>query len=211
MTPQASTLGTCALCLTPNCQLQRSHFFPAAAYKHLREPTTKNPNPVWTGIKGAVQTSYQVQDYLLCFKCEQRLRSGGEDWVMQNCWHRDGAFPLQARLRAATPDAQTPRTDFFCASKIREINVKTLSYFAGSIFWRASVHHWRTGGSAASLYGSLGPYEEAFRQYLLGCASFPEHTVLQVGIAKTTQGAASCGLVFPVHGPRLPTCLSYKF
>ena len=46
-----TTLGKCRLCLNDRVQLRNSHFFPAAAYKIMREFTVregrfKNPNPV---------------------------------------------------------------------------------------------------------------------------------------------------------------------
>lgn len=58
-----------------------------------------------------------------------------------------------------------------------EVNVPALTYFAASIFWRGSIHPWRSDGTRPV---PLGPYEEPLRQYLLGEADFPEAMTLSV-------------------------------
>jgi hypothetical protein len=54
-----------------------------------------------------------------------------------------------------------------------------LSYFAASMFWRASVYPWNEDGSIPV---PLGPFREPFRQYLMGLAHFPQHCVLWVAV-----------------------------
>lgn len=212
MAKSTNQSDTCPLCLTPCCLLQKSHLFPAAAYKRMRGTSSGNQNPVWTGPrKEAIQTSYQIQDYLLCSACEQRLRANGEDWMMRNCWHPDGRFPLQEILKKTTPDEQSEHTKLFCASKISEINVAAITYFAASIFWRASVHNWDTGATADSLKGLLGPYEEQFRRYLMGLDTFPEHAAVWVAVPSTLEEASCSGVMGPNRGKRHSSCTTHEF
>jgi len=49
--------------------------------------------------------SFQVSEYLLCPACEERLRLGGEDWVLANGCRGPKTFPLQSVLAGATPVA----------------------------------------------------------------------------------------------------------
>src|SRR5258708_37726891 len=125
-------IGTCGLCRTPNSKLQRSHMYPAAAYKRMRNPAANNAHPVLVTPKVALQISSQTQDYFLCWNCEQLLRANGEDWMMRNCWQSDGTFPLQRALQHSVPDAASPVTMMYAASKIKEIDIKKLAYFAVS-------------------------------------------------------------------------------
>jgi hypothetical protein len=80
--------GICKLCLR-NKDLQDSHLLPAAAYARLRGTTPGEENPIFVssprGVEEAVmlQKSKQVQDYVLCWDCEQLLCNRGEDWVLE--------------------------------------------------------------------------------------------------------------------------------
>jgi hypothetical protein len=204
-------VGMCALCLQPNSELQKSHLFPAAAYKRLRDPISSNPNPLWTTHKFAVQTSSQTQDYLLCWTCEQTLRANGEDWVMQNCWHRDGSFPLQEALERATPYQVSSWSRLYHATEIPSIQVDRLAYFGASIFWRASAHNWRTGKTKGSTKGLLGPYENDFREYLLGKQHFPESAALWVAVTQTEDTAITANVLEPMRGRPVASCKVQKF
>jgi hypothetical protein len=174
-------IGQCALCLTKAAELQDSHYLPAGVYRVLRDETSPdgNPNPILLGQESAVQTSKQITDYLLCRECEQRLNRNGESYFLQICWRRNG-FRLHAILDSATPAFVTDRFRIYAAAKIPEINVEAISYFAASVFWRASVHHWKRYEDAQI---DLGPYEEQLRKYLMGDADFPNDCTLWVSVS----------------------------
>ena len=203
--------GTCPMCLKENCDLQKSHLCPAAAFKRLRNPESPNPNPMWSTSKFALQTSNQTQDYLLCWDCEQRLRRNGEDWVMENCWHRDGRFPLQQALEGSPPEMLTPNARLYRACDIPAISIDQLAYFAASVFWRASVHNWRTGKIRGETKGMLGPYEEQFRKYLMGEMQFPEDAALWVAVTVSKTLDIAAGVFEPVKSRPDPTCKVHKF
>jgi hypothetical protein len=80
--------GTCRLCRKTS-DLQDSHLVPKAFYKLARAAGDKNPNPIVVTPKLQIKTSKQVSDYLLCRECEVRFNRGGEQWVIENCWHAE--------------------------------------------------------------------------------------------------------------------------
>ena len=45
----------------------------------------------------------QATAYLLCGECEERFNSGGETWVLKNCWHSEVDFQLRSNLVAIPP------------------------------------------------------------------------------------------------------------
>jgi hypothetical protein len=116
---------------------------------------------------------------LLCRDCEQRFSKFGENWVLAHCLHKDRSFLLAAILASRTPDISSDKTTtrLFYAAKIPEIDISALAYFATSIFWRGSIHPWNDDGSIPVM---LGPFQEQFRQYLLGLLPFPKDCSLSV-------------------------------
>ena len=152
------TLGTCKLCLEPDVRLLRSHYVPAASYRLLRR-FPEGPLVI-ISQSAAVQTDNQMTAYLLCEKCEERLRQGGEDWVMAHCYRPEG-FKLQELLRQAPLrklDGAPTRDGIsaYVAAEIESINVKALTYLAASIVWRGTVHAWKCGKENITRV-SLGP------------------------------------------------------
>jgi hypothetical protein len=162
----------CKLCLRHVDKLEDSHFLPAGIYRILRDDKEKNPNPYLLTGKTAVQIQRQMKAPLLCSDCEQRFNKFGEDWVLKHCLQKDGSFPLASILATRTPDVSVQTTmRLYCASKIPEIDVSALAYFATSIFWRGSIHPWNTDGAIPV---QLGPFQEPFRQYLMGLQAYPK-------------------------------------
>jgi len=100
--------------------------------------------------------SFQVSEYLLCPACEERLRLGGEDWVLANGCRGPKTFPLQSVLAGATPVANLTKAAMIGARTIPEIDLRQLAYFAISVFWRASACPWKTLGQRLQI--DLGPY-----------------------------------------------------
>jgi hypothetical protein len=80
----------------------------------------------------------------------------------------------------------------YYASEIPEVNISALTYFAASIFWRASVYPWQFN---ATVPVPLGPFEEPLRLYLLGEAEFPPNMTLSVVVR------ASSNISRFTHGP----------
>jgi hypothetical protein len=91
----------------------------------------------------------------------------------------DGSFPLASFLAEsvgrAWPDVPE---ELYRAATIPRINVSAIAYFVASVFWRSSVYP----SGSSDLQVSLGPFEEAFRLYLMGQAEFPTDAVLTVTV-----------------------------
>lgn len=174
-------IGKCKLCFRDAIDLKESHFLPRGIYKILREANTQNPNPVLVTRSVSVQTSRQFKKHLLCENCEDLLNKNGETWVLRRCLQSDGRFELAEILAARKPkfsESGNP-TKIYYASEYPEINVAKLSFFAASIFWRGSIFPWNDDGSTPV---ELGPFQEEFRQYLLGKEPFPKHACLWVAL-----------------------------
>lgn len=173
-------LGKCKLCLRENVSLRKSHGLSAGIYRSLRGIEAEgNQNPYVITSASAKQTSSQKTARILCTDCEQRFSTNGERWVLTNGLKADGAFILKAALDSRRPDVWNPtqQSKVFFTSNFPEVNIPALSYFAASLFWRFSVHPWKTDGGYSV---KLGPFEEDFRRYLLGEQPFPEHAALWV-------------------------------
>ena len=174
-------IGRCRLCLNGPAELQKSHFFPAAAYKIIRQETIRegssNPNPVRMTDLSAVQTAKQYTARLLCTHCEQRFHANGEHWVLAHCWRGD-AFRLSALIAGEKPSLASPEASVYHASGITGVKIPAITYFAASMFWRAAVHNW--SGRSIEPAIDLGPYEEQLRQYLNGITEFPKDCMLGV-------------------------------
>ena len=67
----------CKLCQKEK-DLFKSHLMPAALYALCDAPDSR---PVRVAADVVMQTSRQVQDYLLCAACEDALNKGGESWL----------------------------------------------------------------------------------------------------------------------------------
>jgi hypothetical protein len=202
-------IGECLLCHQPNQELQDSHFLPAGVYRVLRNEGTEdgNPNPVLFSEEGAVQTSRQITDFVFCRDCEQRLNRNGEDYFLKYCWRRNG-FRLHAVLSAATPSVVAGRIKVYAADELSEVDIQKLTYFGASMFWRDSVHQWKTKNHSTEQI-NLGPYEEQFRTYLMGETGFPENCMLWVSVPETLTPLAPLSLT-PYGGARLDGLRLYK-
>jgi hypothetical protein len=172
-------MPVCKLCLRDR-KLLKSHLMPSAAYKSLRGVLVKNPNPTAIADRTMVRTSFQMSDYLLCAACEARFNRNGEEWVMRRIATSTG-FPLRDILSKAAPEEAGPGWSAYACSKIAEIDVEKLTYFAMSIFWRAAAHTWKWpyGGSARI---DLGSYRESARIWLMGESPFPVNVGLTVSV-----------------------------
>ncbi|HEY3130574.1 MAG TPA: hypothetical protein VGL91_14030 [Acidobacteriota bacterium] len=204
--------GTCRLCQQPKKQLQVSHLLAAAFYKSMREPADKNPNPITVNPKVALKTSRQVSDYLLCAACEDRFNTGGERWILKNCWQSERDFPLQTVLLGAKPIYKS-RDQFtiYEGARIAGIDMEKLIYFAASIFWRAGAHQWGPVGREDSVKLELGPYEEELRLFLMSSGHFPANMVLIVTVSSSTEAGRNQFLTFPFLKDHKAEFRQYKF
>jgi hypothetical protein len=68
-------LGNCKLCGKENCELQVSHYMPAALYPKniMLEYLPRDKQPLT-----------EITDFLLCFNCEQRFNRRGESEVLRH-------------------------------------------------------------------------------------------------------------------------------
>jgi len=176
-------IGICALCRRSDQELQDSHFLPAGVYRVIRDETQDNPDPLKFNDDAVFQDSKQVSDYLLCRECELRLNKNGEHWFLANCW-RKNRFLIASALDSATVAASSEEIKVYHAAEIPKLNVAALTYFATSMFWRASAHRWKIAGKEGRGI-ELGPYEEQLRKFLMDETRFPENCVLWVSVPET--------------------------
>lgn len=201
-------IGICKLCLQSRL-LQRSHLLPAAVYKRLYSQKAANPNPLLISSAAIVQTSRQTQTWLLCTDCEDVLNRRGERWLLPLIANADKTFLLYDRLSKIQPDVVLPKFTAYAAVKSSEINVNALTHFALGIFWKASVHSWRSQNPETQI--NLGPYQESLRNYVLHSSSdnFPKNISLMVVLLPPSNVPLLANI--PVGGPRGEGYRNYKF
>ncbi len=131
--------GKCRLCLEEK-QLIRSHLLPRSVYDYFR---AAGSDPIILSEKLIIQSSRQLQDYLLCAECDNLLSKRGESWVLPLLAKIDGTFPLSDIIHEQAPDIDEPDVRVYLASKNPKIDINKLAHFGLGIFWKASVHSWR--------------------------------------------------------------------
>lgn len=172
--------GTCALCLQ-FAGLQKSHLISQEVYKWLKRPDDQIRNPVLVTASTTVKSSEQVSDYLLCSQCEVHFQRHGEDWVMKN-GPRKGKFPLREALCRSQNRTTIQSEELFKEPFDPAFDLERLIYLAASIFWRASVHHWR-GSEHLMTRALVSPsLEEGLRRFLLHEDQFPTQAVLLISV-----------------------------
>jgi len=166
----------CPLCLEEK-ELVRSHLIPRAMYNYCR---TADSEPILVSTQVMMQTSRQLQEHLLCKRCEDVLNEGGERWLLPILARIDQTFPLLDIIEKFAPDQVDGEWRGYASFRNPEIQVNMLIHFAMGVFWKASVHSW-TGGSRAPCI-ELGPYREEVRKFLRGETPFPRRMGLVLGI-----------------------------
>jgi len=131
----------------------------------------------------AIATNQQVRGYVFCEECEALLNKNGEAWTVNHCFRENKGFALREALEAQTPEYDnSPQLKLWAAAEIASIDPNQLIYFASSVFWRMSVHEWKSGKDPI-VRPQLGKkYESAFREFLLGNSQFPENAVLWLNV-----------------------------
>lgn len=186
--------GICALCQN-DAELQDSHLIPKAAYKALCEPDHVIRNPVLVTAEVTLQTSEQVHDHLLCRDCELRFEQNGEDWVLKNGPQRNGRFPLREALMRSLTMTSIPAGAIYKELHDSAFDLERLIYFAGSVFWRASVHHWNSAGDLMRRAPLPTAVEEQLRRFLLHIDGFPKDTSLFLSVSAAIPPRPHC--IFP--------------
>lgn len=190
--------GICKLCLKDK-NLQVSHLLPRALYQMTRGAAgAANPDPIMITRANALRTSKQAKQYLLCHDCEGLFNRNGEDWILRQV-DNGREFPLLNRLNVAMPLEKERDIEKFSGSDVG-IETDKLAYFALSVVWRASVVAWFVMGEEISI--ALGEFEESFRQYLIGEASFPENVVVVATVS--TDYLSRDGFLAPARVPDGP-------
>jgi len=155
---------------------------PAGVYRLLDSPRAPNRNPVLVTSQAVVQTSRQITEHLLCTSCEQILQREGEGWVLPLLATREGAFPLHDILTARPPDLVMDGATAYAGSSNPRLRVRDMTHFALGIFWKASVHSWKSGPRSAIPRLKLGSCEQGIRTFLFCDGPFPENIALAVSV-----------------------------
>jgi hypothetical protein len=148
----------------------------------MQEPGHTVRNPILVTAATTVETSEQVSDYLLCKGCETRFQQCGEDWVMKNGPRRNGRFPLRDALQRSGTGRIIATGELYTAPFDGRFDLNKLIYFAASVFWRSSVHHWKGFEHLMTRAKLPKRLEEQLRLYLLGERGFPRDLVLLLSI-----------------------------
>jgi hypothetical protein len=174
---------------------------PAGIYSIVRNGPHPEEHPVLITKGASVATSAQARAHMLCAECESRFDKGGEEWVIENCWHDDAAFPLRTALLRQTPFVDEPGFRAYEARNVSGVELNQLVYFAASMFWRGAQNGWRMGKERPTRL-EFGPYEEAFRLFLLAKAAFPEHALLVVTLSEKQDDLNNRNMALPFGGER---------
>jgi hypothetical protein len=169
----------CPMCLETK-NVVSSHLYPAALYAYCRNPDGESPMQVAGGT--VMQTDKQVEDYLLCLKCEGILNKGGETWVNPKLATIQKAFPLYELLMKGPAAYMDDKGGVYYAALNPEIEVERLVHFAMGIFWKAAVHTWTFGRDTVRI--ELGPYAEPIRLWLRGEGPYPKNMNLALAVAR---------------------------
>jgi hypothetical protein len=198
----------CKLCLGTK-ELCDSHYLPKSIYRSGLAKELKNPNPVVIANGQWKQISDQLRGYVFCAGCEEKLNKNGETWVMARTPHRyEEIFPLQKALLAIERLAFQERLDVYQVRGKEGFDLDQLIYFGLSVFWRGSVHHWKSTGGAYAQQISLGEYEEPLRLFLLGKGSLPGGVVLTVDVWPYSSRHQ---ISYPVEEFHMKQCRRYWF
>jgi hypothetical protein len=204
-------LAQCALC-RQSANLQDSHLMPRGLYKLLTEPDREFRHPMLVTASTTVQTPAQVHDYLLCKNCELRFQQQAEDWVMKNGPHRNGRFPLREALLRSPINSTIASGVIYKEEFDAAFDLERLIYFATSVFWSSSVHHWNRSQHLMTRAQLPPEIEEQLRVFLLHEQGFPADLVLLISVTAT---AVLPHITFPTPmirvSPSAPAIDGYGF
>jgi hypothetical protein len=186
----------------------------------------------------------QISKYLLCAECDNKINEKGENWTLNFCYWPDSRkwrgpnYKFRLRddvLKNATimkkgtmqlwDDSPAEVVEIYSATDNPKIRWEVLTYFAISVFWRATVTEWEFEGVKSGKYRivmSGNPeysrmYREQMHHYLVTGKEedFPKDMTLRVhihadehptamtnlpGIEEDTDGTATCTFQIPGIG-----------
>jgi hypothetical protein len=192
----------CPLCLETQ-NVVSSHLIPAKVYEYLHP---SGADPISISSKVVMATARQLQAYLLCLECEDRLNKGGEMWLLPLFATLEGSFPFYDLLTKVPAEASFEEGTAYFASKNPAIQVDKLVRFGMGMFFKAAVHSWEGGKREPMI--ELGPYLESVRAFVMGETGFPERMTLNIGVLPPPVKAISC--CHPYRGSNT-TCHNYLF
>ncbi len=166
--------GACKLCGDAG-PLEDSHIIPRWVYRRVSRlnPGESGSNPVHVGDGRSMLRPTQLKEYLLCKRCEARIKPW-EDCVAAISLQEDDRFPA---LEAATPFVGNVGDPLILADA-STLDIEKLVRFAVSVIWRASV-------SSKVPEVKLGRHEEGVAAYLRDdSAPFPEHARLRLELIR---------------------------
>lgn len=159
-----SELASCAS--NRKVALRDSHLLPKAGYRLLTK-SVGGDAPIVLNSKVAIATNEQVGGHVFCEKCEDLLNKNGEAWTLKHCFRENHGFALREVLDAEPPEFDSGSgLKVWFGAKIPSIDKDQLIYFASSIFWRISIHEWKSGNKAILRPQLGGTYESEFREFL---------------------------------------------
>jgi hypothetical protein len=179
----SSFVGQCKLCLQTR-NLCDSHLIPKAIYRLLRSTSMKPADPLRITVDSTFQTSEQISDYVFCVECEKRLRAGGEDWTLANCFRGGPRSTFRLRdltLASKLLDDGVP-AKIYSAESNAAIDTEALGYFGVSVIWRAAAHSWKAYGRDLHTV-QLGRFHEPIREYLMGNVAFPPFAAMWITVS----------------------------
>jgi len=167
--------GKCKLCLKEK-DLQDSHYLSAGLYRIAR----KRGGPEVRTPKIILGSDRQIHEYLLCRDCEQLFSRKGEDYVLRLVKQSDVNFPLLTMLNRHIPIAEGPNNGSVFSGSEVGIDSGKLGYYALSMFWRGSVHAWKTLNQQTTSVHLASKDQEAVRKFLIGETGWPPGIIVQV-------------------------------
>ena len=201
--PKERVRGECGLCAAKK-PLQKSHLLPSAIYRTFL--AADQTDPIY--VKGGQywRTSKQVRTHFLCSECEERFNTRGERRVIREILTRGGSFPLLNKVKSLGNSLGQVRHGLAYPSGALGPLTPALTYFAASVFWRATATEWPG-------YGRLGLptfAQNRLRTFLLGLSSFPSQMVLNVSVADTLDPMyiQAC---LPRYGDKQGSCWTSSF
>ena len=196
----------CGLCRNV-AELQESHLLPRAVFRLARQEQDENPNPIVVTPRGALATSRQISNRLLCGQCEDRFSRCGERFVLSQCLRNSG-FEIRDKLQSLSPACESGEVAVYDVTGDQEIRADQYLYFAASVFWRASARQWHHHGRPVNRISLGTTYEDQFREYLLDEADFPDNGRVFVHVWRSTGPGATS--VLPCS-ERINGTLRHKF
>src|SRR5258708_19703183 len=116
----------CPLCLETK-KVVSSHLIPAKVYEYFHAPGT---HPISISKDVVMATDRQLQAYLLCPECEDRLNKGGEMWLLPLFATYEGPFPFYDLLTKCKPDIVSPEGTGYAPSNNPPIEVAKIITFS---------------------------------------------------------------------------------